>query len=64
MKLTAKKEVAHMFKMPEKIVYALPEIIGNTNLFVGRKKEFDFFLGDWYKYLEKNFTTTQIKTTS
>ncbi len=48
-----------MFKMPEKIVYALPEIIGNTDLFVGRKKEFDFFLGDWYKYLEKNFTMNQ-----
>jgi hypothetical protein len=59
MKLTAKKEVAHMFKMPEKIVYALPEIIGNTDLFVGRKKEFDFFLGDWYKYLEKNFPQNQ-----
>src|SRR6056297_72734 len=53
------KEVIHMFKMPEKIVYALPEIIGNTDLFVGRKKEFDFFLGDWYKYLEKNFTMNQ-----
>src|SRR6056297_3652516 len=48
-----------MFKMPEKIVYALPEIIGNTDLFVGRKKEFDFFLGDWYKYLEKNFPQNQ-----
>src|SRR6056297_1001246 len=53
------KEVIHMFKMPEKIVYALPEIIGNTDLFVGRKKEFDFFLGDWYKYLEKNFPQNQ-----
>src|SRR6056297_3582480 len=53
------KEVIHMFKMPEKIVYALPEIIGNTDLFVGRKKEFDFFLGDWYKYLEKNFAQNQ-----
>src|SRR6056297_671946 len=48
-----------MFKMPEKIVYALPEIIGNTDLFVGRKKEFDYFLGDWYKYLEKNFPQNQ-----
>src|SRR6056297_1852413 len=48
-----------MFKMPEKIIYALPEIIGNTDLFVGRKKEFDFFLGDWYKYLEKNFPQNQ-----
>src|SRR6056297_1665727 len=48
-----------MFKMPEKRVYALPEIIGNTDLFVGRKKEFDFFLGDWYKYLEKNFPQNQ-----
>ncbi|MEA1883577.1 MAG: ATP-binding protein, partial [Thermotogota bacterium] len=45
--------------MPEKIVYALPEMIGNTDLFVGRKKEFDFFLGDWYLYLEKNFTQNQ-----
>src|SRR6056297_1222861 len=48
-----------MFKMPKKIVYALPEIIGNTDLFVGRKKEFDYFLGDWYKYLEKNFPQNQ-----
>ncbi|MFW6249006.1 MAG: hypothetical protein ACOC4J_04465 [Bacteroidota bacterium] len=48
-----------MFKMPKKIIYALPEIIGNTDLFVGRKKEFDFFLGDWYKYLEKNFPQNQ-----
>src|SRR6056297_1797351 len=48
-----------MFKMPEKIIYALPEIIGNTDLFVGRKKEFDYFLGDWYKYLEKNFPQNQ-----
>src|SRR6056297_77405 len=48
-----------MFKMPNTIEYALPEIIGNTDLFVGRKKEFDFFLGDWYVYLEKNFTQNQ-----
>ena len=40
-----------MFTMPEKIIYALPEQIGNTELFVGRKKEFDYFLGDWYNYL-------------
>jgi len=33
--------------MPEKIIYALPETIGNPDLFVGRKAEFDFFLGDW-----------------
>jgi hypothetical protein len=48
-----------MFKMPEKIVYALPEIIGNTDLFVGRKKEFDFFLGQWFQDLEKNFAQNQ-----
>jgi len=35
-----------MFKMPEKIIYALPEQIGNYDLFVGRKKEFDYFLGE------------------
>jgi len=55
----AKKEVTQMFKMPEKIVYALPEIIGNTDLFVGRKKEFDFFLGQWFQDLEKNFAQNQ-----
>jgi len=32
-----------MFTVPEKIIYALPEQIGNTELFVGRKKEFDTF---------------------
>jgi len=45
--------------MPKKIVYALPEIIGNTDLFVGRKKEFDYFLGIWYQDLEKNFPQNQ-----
>jgi len=45
--------------MPNTIEYALPEIIGNTGLFVGRKKEFDFFLGDWFQDLEKNFTQNQ-----
>ncbi|MFW5887348.1 MAG: hypothetical protein ACOCUH_00980, partial [Bacteriovoracia bacterium] len=48
-----------MFKMPKKMVYALPEIIGNTDLFVGRKKEFDFFLGQWFLDLEKNFAQNQ-----
>ena len=48
-----------MFKMPERIEYALPEQIGNPELFVGRKDEFDFFLGDWYKYLVKNFAQNQ-----
>jgi len=48
-----------MFKMPEKIVYALPEIIGNTDLFVGRKKEFAFFLGNWFQDLKKNFAQNQ-----
>jgi hypothetical protein len=48
-----------MFTMPETITYALPEQIGNTNLFVGRKKEFDYFLGDWYYYLEKNMAQSQ-----
>ncbi|MFW6263164.1 MAG: hypothetical protein ACOC34_03950, partial [Thermotogota bacterium] len=48
-----------MFKIPDKIEYALPEQIGNPDLFVGRKDEFDFFLGDWYKYLVKNFAQNQ-----
>ena len=48
-----------MFKMPEKIIYALPEQIGNYGLFVGRKKEFDYFLGDWYYYLEQNMAQSQ-----
>lgn len=41
------------------MVYALPEIIGNTDLFVGRKKEFGYFLGIWYQDLEKNFPQNQ-----
>ena len=45
--------------MPEKIIYALPEQIGNTELFVGRKKEFDYYLGDWYRYLVKNMAQSQ-----
>ncbi|HNW47520.1 MAG: hypothetical protein GX462_06510 [Thermotogaceae bacterium] len=48
-----------MFKMPEKIIYALPEEIGNTELFVGRKKEFDYYLGDWYYYLVNNMAQSQ-----
>jgi len=48
-----------MFTMPEKIIYALPEQIGNTELFVGRKKEFDYFLGDWYDYLINNIALSQ-----
>src|SRR6056297_1196185 len=48
-----------MFKMPEKIEYALPEQIGEPELFVGRKKEFDYFLGDWYRLVEKNFAQNQ-----
>jgi len=48
-----------MFTMPEKIIYALPEQIGNTELFVGRKKEFDYFLGDWYDYLVNNMAQSQ-----
>ena len=45
--------------MPETITYALPEQIGNTALFVGRKKEFDYFLGDWYYYLQNNMAQSQ-----
>ena len=45
--------------MPETITYALPEQIGNTSLFVGRKKEFDYFLGDWYYYLQNNMAQSQ-----
>ena len=48
-----------MFTMPEKIFYALPEQIGNTELFVGRKKEFDYYLGDWYRYLVNNMAQSQ-----
>src|SRR6056297_3261067 len=48
-----------MFKMPEKVIYALPEQIGEPELFVGRKKEFDYFLGDWYRLVEKNFAPNQ-----
>jgi len=48
-----------MFTMPETITYTLPEQIGNTHLFVGRKKEFDYFLGDWYYYLENNMAQSQ-----
>jgi len=48
-----------MFTMPETITYALPEQIGNTALFVGRKKEFDYFLGDWYYYLQNNMAQSQ-----
>jgi len=48
-----------MFKMPEKIEFALPEQIGEPDLFVGRKKEFDYFLGDWYRLVEKNFAQNQ-----
>lgn len=48
-----------MFKMPEKIEYAMPEKIGNPELFVGRKEEFDYFLGDWYNYMEGNFAPNQ-----
>src|SRR6056297_1952630 len=49
----------YMFKMPDNIEYALPEKIGNPELFVGRKEEFDFFLGDWYMNLEGNFPQNQ-----
>ena len=49
-----------MFQMPKKMVYALPEIIGNTDLFVGRKKEFDFFLGQWFQDLEKKFGSKRL----
>src|SRR6056297_2580418 len=48
-----------MFTMPEKIEYALPEQIGEPELYVGRKKEFDYFLGDWYRLVEKNFAQNQ-----
>ncbi|HNW48008.1 MAG TPA: hypothetical protein PKN02_11505, partial [Thermotogota bacterium] len=48
-----------MFAMPDKIIYALPEQIGNTELFVGRKKEFDYYLGDWYYYLVNNMAQSQ-----
>ncbi|MDD8041416.1 MAG: hypothetical protein PHT42_07035 [Thermotogota bacterium] len=48
-----------MFTMPETITYSLPEQIGDYGLFVGRKKEFDYFLGDWYYYLRNNMAQSQ-----
>jgi len=48
-----------MFEMPETITYALPELIGNTDLFVGRKKEFGYYLGDWYDRLISNMAQSQ-----
>src|SRR6056297_1623722 len=48
-----------MFSWPKKVEIALPEKIGNPGLFVGRKEEFDFFLGDWYRNLEGNFAQNQ-----
>ena len=50
-----KKKVEEMFKMPDTIEYALPEVIGEPKLFTGRKKEFDLFLNEWYSDLEKNY---------
>jgi hypothetical protein len=47
-------EVSEMFKMPNKIEYALPEVIGDPELFTGRKKEFAYFFGSWYELLERN----------
>ncbi|HPM22018.1 MAG TPA: hypothetical protein PLY35_12290 [Thermotogota bacterium] len=43
-----------MFEVPEPITYALPEQIGDYELFVGRKKRFDYFLEDWYQFLINN----------
>ena len=54
-----KKRVKAMFEMPKTITYALPELIGDTNLFVGRKKEFDYFLGIWYNRLIANIAQSQ-----
>ena len=48
-----------MFKRPNKVEIALPEKIGNPGLFVGRNEEFDFFLGNWYMNLERNFAQNQ-----
>lgn len=48
-----------LFKWPKNVEIALPEKIGNPGLFVGRKEEFDFFLGNWYMNLERNFTQNQ-----
>ena len=42
-----------MFKMPEKIIYALPEQIGNYDLFVGRKKNSITFLENGTKTLKE-----------
>jgi len=53
------KRVKAMFEMPKTITYALPELIGNTDLFVGRKKEFDYYLGVWYNRLIGNMAQSQ-----
>jgi len=41
-----KTKAGHTQRYAEMIAYAWSEHIDDTNLFVGRKKEFDYFLGD------------------
>jgi hypothetical protein len=43
-----------MFEVPEPITDALPEQIGDYELFVQQKKKFDYFLEDWYHFLINN----------
>jgi len=48
-----------MFTRPETITYALPEQIGDYELFVQRKKEFDYFIEDWYRFLINNMAVNR-----
>lgn len=41
-----------MIEIPKSIENALPESIGNPDLFTGRKREFSWFLGKWFEYLK------------
>ena len=40
-----------VLNIPEKLEYALEEQVGPSDLFIGRKKEFSWFLGGWYESL-------------
>lgn len=48
-----------MFTRPETITYALPEQIGDYELFVEQKKEFDYFIEDWYRFLINNMAVNR-----
>jgi len=48
-----------MFTRPETITYALPEQIGDYELFVEQKKEFDYFIEDRYRFLINNMAVNR-----